>query len=104
MCWKHWSWYTGEYTEWEKIRGKDTATHICSTDKAFWLPGKSVVQEEVLVGAFVWFTGAKATEGSPVVVSIAMKEVRIALELCFRLLLEKLYMAWQCSLKHVFRS
>ena len=57
----------------EKYR-QDRATHICSMDKAFWLPCKSVVQEEIPVGVLEWFTEAKATEGSPVVVSIARKK------------------------------
>lgn len=74
MCWDYGSWYIGEYIEWEKTTDKDTATHICSTDKAF-LSCKNVVQEEILLGSFVSFTEANGTEGSPVVVSVAMKEV-----------------------------
>lgn len=41
----------------------------------------------------MWFIRAKVTEGSSVVVFTAKKGLWITLELCFTLLLEKLYMA-----------
>ena len=84
--------------------GNHRQGHRHSHLQAFWLPGKSVFQEEIFVGGFMWFTEAKTTESRTVVVFITMKKVQIALHLCFRLLLKKLYTAWQCGLKHVFRS